>query len=79
MRTARAKAWNLECVGDAEGMGPAGNVRDDGGRTGKVQSVQDEDYMPNQQIWSFIQLAEKKKKAKSVFFRQVRYIAKEKK
>lgn len=67
MRTARAKAWNLECEGDAEGMGPAGNVRDDGGRTGKVQSVQDEDYMPNQQIWSFIQLAEKKKKAKSVF------------
>lgn len=46
--------------------GTAWNVRDDGGRTGKVQSVQDEDYMPNQQIWSFIQLAEKKK-AKSVF------------
>lgn len=67
MRTARAKAWNLECEGDAEGMGPAGNVRDDGGRTGKVQSVQDEDYMPNQQIWSFIQLAEKKKSQKCFF------------
>lgn len=66
MRTARAKAWNLECVGDAEGMGPAGHVRDDGGRIGQAQSVWDEDYMPDQQIWSFIQLAGKKKP--KVFF-----------
>lgn len=48
VRTARAKAWNLECVEHVEGVGSAGHVRDDGGKTGKVQIVQDEDYMPDQ-------------------------------
>lgn len=60
-RTARAEAWNLECAEHVEGMGPAGDLGDDGG-TGRDQTEKGENRRPSQHSWSFIQLAEKGQK-----------------
>lgn len=60
-RTARAEAWNLECVKHVEEMGPARNLGDDRG-TGRDQTEKGENNRPSKHIWSFIQLAEKGQK-----------------